>query len=126
MKRGLAGKRVLIVEDEYIVALNIATEATARGAVVIGPVGTVDDALEAIKNTDVDGAILDINLRRRESFPVADALADRRVPFVFATGYDIAHPIPARHANAARLEKPPPPGVLCCALERAMSATREG
>jgi CheY-like chemotaxis protein len=126
MNRGLAGKRVLIVEDEYIVALNIATEATARGAVVVGPVGTVDDALEAIKNADVDGAILDINLRRRESFPVADALADRHVPFVFATGYAIAHDIPARHANAVVLEKPTPPGVLCCALERAMSATPEG
>jgi CheY-like chemotaxis protein len=125
MTRGLVDKRILIAEDEYIVALNIANEVTARGAVVIGPVGTVDGALEAIKNADVDGAILDINLRGRESFPVADALADRHVPFVFATGYEIARDIPARHANAARLEKPTPPGGICCALEAAMSAARE-
>jgi hypothetical protein len=86
MTRGLADKRVLIVEDEYVVALNVATEVAARGGVVIGPVATVDDSREAITNTHVDGAILNLNLRGRVSFPVADVLADRRVPFVFATG----------------------------------------
>jgi DNA-binding NarL/FixJ family response regulator len=125
MTRGLADKRVLIVEDEYIVALNIATEVAARGAVIVGPVGTVDGALEALKSTHVDGAILDINLRGRKSFPIAEALADRHIPFVFATGYQISHDIPARYANAARFEKPTPPGVICCALEAAMSTTRE-
>jgi ActR/RegA family two-component response regulator len=125
MTRGLADKHILIVEDEYIIALDIATEVAARGAVVIGPVGTVDAAVEAIKNTGVDSAILDLNLRGREAFPVADALADRHIPFVFATGYTIADALPARHANVRRLEKPTPPSDICCALEAAMSATRE-
>jgi CheY-like chemotaxis protein len=92
--------------------------------VVIGPVGTVDGALKAIKNADVDGAILDINLRGKLGFPVADALADRHIPFVFATGYMIADDLPARHANVRRFEKPAAPGDICCALEAAMSATR--
>lgn len=122
MTRGLADKRVLIVEDEFVVALNVATEVAARGGVVIGPVATVEGALEAIKNTDVDGAILNFNLRGRVSFPVADALADRHVPFVFATGYEIPHDVPARHMRAAQFEKPTAPGVICCAIEAAMSA----
>lgn len=124
MAHRLARKRILIVEDEYIVALNIANEVAALGAVVIGPVGTVDGALKAIKNADVDGAILDINLRGTAAFPVADALANRHIPFVFATGCTCD--VPARHANVSRLEKPTNPSVICSALEAAMSpALRE-
>jgi CheY-like chemotaxis protein len=125
MTAGLVDKRVLIVEDEYIVALSIASEVADRGGVVIGPIGTVDGALEAIKNMDVDGAILDINLRGRPVFPIADALADRHVPFIFATGYEIDDGLPARHANVRCFEKPTPPAVICCALEAALSATCE-
>ena len=120
--RGLADKRVLVIEDEYIIALNLASELADRGAVVIGPVGNMESALDAIKNTDLDGAILDINLMGRVAFPVADALADRRVPFVFATGCEISDGLPARHANVRRLEKPTPPDVVCDALEAAIAA----
>jgi DNA-binding response OmpR family regulator len=122
MTRGLADKRVLVVEDEYIIALNLAGELADRGAVVIGPVGIVESALDAIKNTDLDGTILDINLRGKEAFSVADALADRHVPFVFATGREISDGIPARHVNVRRFEKPTPPGVICDALEAAIAA----
>src|SRR2546422_6184923 len=108
MAHWLARKRVLIIEDENIVAMNIADEVAARGAVVIGPVGTVDGALKAIKNADVDGAILDINLRGKPAFAVADALANRNIPFVFATGYR-AVDVPARYSDVARFEKPMPP-----------------
>jgi CheY-like chemotaxis protein len=120
MAHWLARKRVLIIEDENIVALNIASEVTSRGAVVIG---TVDGALKAIKNADVDGAIVDINLRGTPAFAVADALANRQIPFVFATGY--ACDVPARHANVQRFEKPTKPSVICSALEAAMSTNGE-
>jgi CheY-like chemotaxis protein len=123
MAHWLARKRVLIIEDENIVALNIASEVTSRGAVVIGPVGTVDGALKAIKNADVDGAIVDINLRGTPAFAVADALTNRQIPFVFATGY--AFDVPARHANVQRFEKPTKPSVICSALEAAMSTNGE-
>jgi DNA-binding response OmpR family regulator len=121
MTRGLADRRVLVVEDEYIIALNIASELVDRGAVVIGPVGIVESALDAIKNTYLDAAILDLDLRGRKVFPVADALADRHVPFIFATGCEISAGIPARHANVPRFEKPTPPAVLCGALEAAIA-----
>ena len=124
MTRLLAGKRVLVVEDHVIIAMDLAHELAAQEAKVIGPVGTLDGALKAIKDTDLDGVILDLNLGGRTAFPVADALADRNVPFVFATGY--AYDIPARHANVPCLEKPTAANVVCSALEAAMStATRE-
>jgi DNA-binding NtrC family response regulator len=124
MVHRLCRKRVLIVEDEFIIALDLAREVADRGGVVIGPLGTVDGALAAIKNADVDAAILDINLRGKTAFQVADALANRNIPFVFATGYR-AVDVPARHANVRRFEKPTAPSIICSALEAAMSAARE-
>ena len=125
MSRGLADKRILIVEDENILALDIALEVAGRGAKVIGPVGTLRVALGMIASTDLDGVILDIDLSGKIAFAVADALADRQIPFVFATGYPITQ-IPARHANVRRCEKPARPSIICRALEAAMSmAPRE-
>src|SRR5882762_1055865 len=118
-----AGKRVLIVEDDNILAITLAEELAAEGAKVIGPAATVTDALDVIARTNLDGAIVDINLGGNAAFPVADALADRHIPFVFATGYLVAGYIPVRHANVPRFEKPTPPGAICSALEAAMSTT---
>jgi CheY-like chemotaxis protein len=116
----LAGKRVLVVEDHIIIAMDLAHELTSEGAKVVGPVATAAAALDVIGSTDLDGGILDIKLSDRSAFPVADALADRDIPFVFATGYDIG--VPARHANVRRLEKPVKPSLICRALEAAMSS----
>jgi CheY-like chemotaxis protein len=116
----LAGKRVLIAEDHSIIAMDLAQELASGGAIVIGPVATAADALDVIATTDLDGGILDIKLSDRLAFPVADALADRHIPFVFATGYDVG--VPARHANVRRFEKPVKTGVICRALEAAMLA----
>ena len=120
MTHHLAGKRVLIVEDDNILAITLAEEFAAEGAEVIGPAATVTDALDVIARNDLDGAIVDINLRGKAAFPVADALADRHIPFVFATGYLVAGHIPVRHADVRRFEKPTAPGVICRALEEAM------
>ena len=125
MTHHLAGKRVLIVEDDNILAITLAEELAAEGAKVIGPAPTVTDALDVITRTDLDGAIVDINLRGKATFPVADALADHHIPFVFATGYLVAGHIPARHANVRRFEKPTAPGVICRALEEAMDETSD-
>jgi CheY-like chemotaxis protein len=119
--RRLAGKRVLIVEDHHILAMDLAYELASEGANVIGPVATAAAALDVIGSTDLDGGILDIKLSDTSAFPVADALADRHIPFVFATGYNMG--IPARHANVRRLEKPVKPSFICRALEAAMSST---
>jgi len=121
MTQRLSGNRVLVVEDDALLAISLADELVAEGATVVGPAATVADALEVIASTELDGAVVDINLGGKAAFPVADALADRHIPFVFATGYLIADYIPARHANVRRFEKPTGPGVICRALEEALS-----
>jgi DNA-binding LytR/AlgR family response regulator len=83
MAHELAGRRILVVEDGRTIAEDLTFEITVKGGEVIGPVETVAAALDAIENTDVDGATLDIKLSQEMSFAVADALADRHIPFVF-------------------------------------------
>jgi CheY-like chemotaxis protein len=121
MTHQLTGKRVLIVEDYDVFAIHLADQLVAEGASVIGPAATVTDALDVIASADLNGAILDVNLSGKAAFPVADALADRHIPFIFVTGYLIAHHVPARHANVRRFEKPIASSVICRAIEEAMS-----
>src|SRR3712207_954447 len=87
----LAGRRVLVVEDEYFIADDIARALRKLGAEVVGPLASRDEALDAFSSgQSIDAAVLDINLRGDAVYPVADALRGRKVPFVFATGYDPA------------------------------------
>ncbi len=105
-ERTLRDCRVLVVEDEYMLADDLATELADLGALVLGPVGTVEDAVTAIAaEPEMDGAILDANLRGEMVFPAADLLLDRGVPFVFTTGYD-ASVFPSRFDQIVRCEKP--------------------
>lgn len=105
----LNGRHVLVVEDEYFIADDMRRVFEESGAQVIGPVGSVNDALEMIRETPrIDGAVLDINLREVMVFPVADALRARGVPFVFATGYE-ENAVPSRLRDAIHCEKPVEP-----------------
>jgi CheY-like chemotaxis protein len=98
--------RILVVEDEYLLADDLADGLAALGAIVIGPVGGLDEALSLLENTpEIDAALLDINLRGEMVFPLADALAVRGVPYLFATGYG-HEGIPERYQRARVLEKP--------------------
>jgi CheY-like chemotaxis protein len=81
------GLRVLIVEDEYFLAQDLADRFQNLGAEVIGPAGTVAEALRLAKRADIDGAVLDVNLRGERVYPVADLLLQKHTPFVFASGY---------------------------------------
>ena len=83
----LRDQRVLIVEDEALVAMDLARVLTQAGALVVGPAGTIEDALDLVSQGAVDRAILDVNLGGRMVTPVAMALADRGIPFVYLTGY---------------------------------------
>ena len=83
----LSGRRVLIVEDEVMVAWALEDMLTDIGCVIIGPAARVNQALAMIETEVIDVALLDINLNGEKSYPVADALAVRGVPFVFSTGY---------------------------------------
>ena len=103
----LSGLCVLVVEDEYLIAADLAASLEALGVEVIGPAPSIGEALELVsdKGERLDGAILDINLRGSRVFPVADALAKRGVPFVFTTGYEDGL-IPNSYADVPRCLKP--------------------
>ncbi len=84
-----AGRSVLIIEDEYFLADDLANEFARRGAEIIGPLNQVAEAIELLKSgARIDAALLDINVRNERIFPLADALRQRNIPFVFTTGYD--------------------------------------
>ncbi|ACL61227.1 response regulator [Methylobacterium nodulans] len=102
----LAGRRVLVVEDEYFIADDLQRQFEECGAEVLGPVPRVEEALALIAATpQIDAAVLDINLQDEMVYPVADALQARGVPFIFATGYEKTA-IPARYAGVRHYEKP--------------------
>jgi DNA-binding response OmpR family regulator len=85
--RGVAGLRILLVEDETMVALLLEDMLSELGHAVVGPVASLGKAMEMARDEAVDLAILDVNLDGKEAYPVAEALAARGIPFVFATGY---------------------------------------
>jgi CheY-like chemotaxis protein len=102
----LAGCRVLVAEDEYYLANDLAQCLIAYRAIVLGPVPTLEEALAIAAAADrIDGAVIDLDLRGEMAFPVADALEERNVPFVFATGYDTPA-IPNRYQHVPRWGKP--------------------
>lgn len=103
--KSLTSRRVLVVEDEYFIADDFAQALDRAGAIVVGPASTDKEAFALLDREDPDIAILDINLRGDMSFAIADELAKRGLPFVFATGYD-GGAIPERHAHRPRWQKP--------------------
>jgi CheY-like chemotaxis protein len=104
---GLTGRRFLVVEDEYLIAADVAAVLEALGVEVTGPVGTVAEALKLVETEGdrLDGAVLDVNLAGDRVYPVADALRRRGIPFLFTTGYDTAA-LPDSYADVARCRKP--------------------
>lgn len=85
----LAGKRILVVDDDYFAAEHMAHTVRNAGGSVVGPVPTGQQALRLLEaETPVDGALLDINLGNGTSFPIAKRLEERGIPVIFVTGYD--------------------------------------
>ena len=83
----LAGRRLLVVEDEFFVAEHIAMLLEDFGCDVVGPVGMIEQALDAVAGGGLDGALLDANLDGTSSAPIAAALRTASVPFIVVTGY---------------------------------------
>ncbi len=102
----LAGRRILIVEDDFFVADDFTAHLEAAGAQVVGPVASLQEAQDLIERTErLDGALLDINLQGEMAYTLADALRARGVRVVFATGYDRGA-IPERYTDIPLCEKP--------------------
>lgn len=120
--RTLNNCRILVVEDEYLLADELSQKLLEEGATVLGPVPTVKDALSALETEhSLHGAILDVNLGGEPVFAVADVLIDRGIPMVFTTGYD-AGVFPERFQHLPRCEKPVNIRRVTAALGRAIHA----
>lgn len=105
MSRPLKDRRVLIVEDQYLIADEMRRSVQALGGEVLGPAPSVEGARAWLEKGGVDLALLDINLSGEEVFPLADDLALAGIPFIFATGYDEIL-MPDRYRGALCLQKP--------------------
>lgn len=105
MSGRFAGRRVLVVEDEVLVAMLVEDILADHGAEAVGPATRIGAALALAQSEPLDAAILDVNLAGEVTAPVAAALAARGVPFLFATGYGRAG-LPPGHEDAAVLAKP--------------------
>jgi len=112
----LRRRSILIVEDEYLIAADLARSLEDFGAAVIGPASRVKEALALLDAAPhVDAAVLDVDLQGEQVYPVAEALRTRSIPFVFATGYR-GEAVASEYARVPRLEKPIDPEALAEAL----------
>jgi len=101
-----ATQRVLLVEDNYLVASMLENMLLDFGWQVVGPVPSVNEGLELAQSEPLTGAILDINILGGTSAPIAEVLRRRRLPFIFITGYASPHVLPEPLVNAPKLIKP--------------------
>lgn len=101
----LAGRRILVVEDEPLLAMLVEDLLDEVGGVSVGPAGSVGEALRLVAAGGIDGAILDVNLGAELAYPVADALAANGVPFIFVTGYG-RHGLTGTHRECMTIQKP--------------------
>jgi len=97
--------RVLVVEDEMLLAMLMEDTLADFGCDVVGPVGRVTDGVRLAQSERLDGAVLDINIGGTEVFPVARELAKRSIPFVFVSGYALAN-LPEEWKGRPTLQKP--------------------
>lgn len=97
--------RVLVVEDEPLVAMLIEDYLHDLGYEVVGPAARLERGIELARHEAIDFAMLDINLRDKVSFPIADILTERQIPYIFATGTGRMG-LDARHERSVVLNKP--------------------
>ncbi|WP_161596412.1 response regulator [Paracoccus aeridis] len=102
----LQDRSIMVVEDEFFQAKDLTQAFSAAGARLVGPFPSLSAAVDALEDAPpIDAAVLDINLRGRSVYELADLLAGRGIPFLFATGYD-PEMVPERHGNRPICTKP--------------------
>ena len=118
----LRGRRVLVIEDEMLVAMEFESLLQRQGCAVVGPASTVDRALALLDHDQPDAALLDLNLNGESASAVAVALRTRGVPFVLVTGYGEAQSSEPELQGAPRVDKPVNHYALLRALAQVMDA----
>jgi DNA-binding response OmpR family regulator len=103
--RGFAGARILVVEDEYYLADDLARAFQRGGAETVGPVATAAAADKLIAAGGIDYAVIDLNLRGNMAFTLADRLREAGIPFLIASGYT-RESLPERFRGVPQIEKP--------------------
>ncbi|MDQ3125611.1 MAG: response regulator [Pseudomonadota bacterium] len=120
MSQPLSARRVLLVEDEALVAMLLETILEDMGCVPVGPAGTVEEGLAMVADpAPLDAALLDVNVAGRQVFPIAEALKARGVPFVFSTGYGESG-LPDEWRGHPTVQKPFTESAIRAALMQAM------
>jgi CheY-like chemotaxis protein len=119
MTPALRGKRILIVEDEMLIAAMLEEILADLGATVVGPAATVADGLRLARTGEFDAAVLDVNVRNERIDPVTELLRERGIPMIFATGYGQGATATAR--GAPLIDKPYTKERLESALLRCLS-----
>lgn len=122
----LLGKRVLVVEDEHLVALSLEDNLRSLGYRVVGPATSLSGALQAAAHEPLDAAILDMNLAGESVLPAAAILLDRGIPFLFCSGYSGAGRLPERFADVPRVAKPYTSTTIAAALADLIDDDGEG
>ncbi len=116
--------RILVVEDDFLVAKLFAEILELAGWQVVGPVAHLARALDAAASEDFAAAVLDVNLGDQTVYPVAEVLDARRVPFVFVTGYG-REGLPRLFCERPHIGKPFAPGKLICTVARLIAPAAE-
>jgi CheY-like chemotaxis protein len=124
-KRELSNRKVLVVEDEMMIAMLIEDMLDEFGCRLVGPATSVPRALELIASESIEVAILDLNLDGKDTYAIADALQRKNVPFIFATGYGSAG-LRQEYENRPVLQKPFQQKDLEAALADALDSSNGG
>ena len=116
-----ASLRVLIAEDEFLVALSLEEDLRRHGCEIIGPFSKLGDARQAAEVEELDVALLDVNMNGEMAYPVADALSARGIAFIFLSGYG-AMTFPEQYRAAPRVPKPYDPSILIKEIRKLLAA----
>jgi two-component sensor histidine kinase/CheY-like chemotaxis protein len=114
-------RRILLVEDEALVALQLQSDVERAGYRVIGPARSLKHGLVLALQENIDAALLDVSLGRETSAAIADELLSRKVPFAFTTGYSDSTMLPEHLRSIPRLNKPYVAEEICRTLDRLLS-----
>ncbi len=118
---GLAGRRVLVVEDEFVIALDMEQMLRRLGAGAVDLATDIADTLAAIERTRPDLVILDLKLRTENTVPIAEALQACAIPMIFVTGYGDLSGLPAPLRDTPVLRKPVDLATLAGVLDRLLA-----